>query len=98
PAVDLHVVEHQIKLVEVGAAVRPDRFGDSTHNHHTTIAGNGPDVHVTVQLGIVGDVLPQDAQHHFRDGQAHIGQGSFFLDAVADLGQVILDVLTGEKQ
>ena len=50
-----------------------------------------------IELGISFDILTQQAEHHFRDGQADVGDGSLFFDGSTDPGEVVLHIGTGDE-
>ena len=96
-AVHLEVVESECQLVEICAAVSPDRFRNGAHNKLSCCAANRTDGNVLVQLGVNDDILTEQSEHNLRDCQADIGDGSLLGHAGADFGQPCLHVLALDK-
>ena len=97
PAVHFSIEEAQIQLVEVRAAVSPNRFRDGSHHDRAAFACDLADVNVLIELGIFHDIFADQAQHDLRDSQADVAQRSLLADAGSNFAQEVLDVLTREK-
>ena len=96
-AVNLNIIEPETQLIDVRAALCPDCLRDSPFDDHAAFAVDGTNRHMLVQLGISFDILTQDAEHHFRDGQANIVDSSLLADGFPHICEVLLHIFMGDE-
>ena len=72
PTAERVLVKRQAQFVEIGAAFRPNRFGDSSGNQDVALPVDTGDGDMLVQFGAQQDILPQQPKHNLRDQQADI--------------------------